>query len=523
MNTGSAPSSQPILSPQARTLGYFLLAVAPALIAAFLILISPPIVIVTGEGQSKIFFSAERRSVFLAGECLTARWEVEGIKEVYINDQPTTGSDSRAICVTPDADTMPTLKVIFQDGAVREYRLDISIVSRNPLLWVLVGLAGLFLLTAVYTVVAPTLAPYFRPVWPLARKAITVVEITFVTLLIIGFVLEFCLRLYFSTFGTERERIMYLYSAADIAAKPSNLIPMPYVSYVPSPVFEGHNALGYRGAEIQLAKPQGTFRIVALGGSTTYSTSTRAEDSYPAQLQQLLRDQYGYSNAEVVNAGVAGYTSWDTFVNYALRVIELQPDLLMIYDGINDIEPRAAQSDCYQGDNPLRGLNPFRSLWQPSRIDSASTLHRFIGIHLGWMPDPSTVTGAFNYFPMACSFDNANIKNNPPLYFERNLRSIIALAQANGTQIMLSTWTYNPDGDQSAVPPEWRVAVVEHNAILRRLAGDYDLPFYDLAATDFAADMAHWAGSDPVHMSAAGTHEQARQYAAFIAQNKLIP
>jgi lysophospholipase L1-like esterase len=301
---------------------------------------------------------------------------------------------------------------------------------------------------------------------------------------------------------------------------------MPYVSYVASPDYPGHNRLGYRGPEVEIPKPPGTFRIVALGGSTTYSSATTAEQAYPAQLQQILRDEYGFSNVEVVNAGLSGYTSWDTLANYMFRVTELEPDLLIFYEGINDVQPRAVASECYRGANPLRGLSPTRLLWGSPQVDSMSVLYRVIAIQMGWMPDPSTLEGVFNSYPYRCAgafVDNERIKDNPPVYFERNLRDLIALAQADDTQVMFSTWTFNPNGDIEAIPPAYQTAVAEHNDIIRSLAAEYDLPIYDLAATDFRQNPDYWANPDPIHMAAPGTHEQARRYAAFLVEQGLIP
>jgi hypothetical protein len=142
------------------------------------------------------------------------------------------------------------------------------------------------------------------------------------------------------------------------------------------------------------------------------------------------------------------------------------------------------------------------------------------------MPDPSTLEGAFTDYPFRCEgalVDNERIKENPPVYFERNLRDIIIIAQANHTQVMFSTWTFNPNGDVGAIPPPYQAAVAEHNDIIRQLAAEYQLPIYDLAATSFWQNPDYWANPDPIHLAAPGTHEQARRYAAFIVEQGLIP
>lgn len=523
MTLPHTPEPHP-LSRGAKALGIFLLAALIACIALATILLSPPIAIQAQEGQARVIFTADRRSVFQAGDCLTVRWQVEGVRAVYINGQPTVGEDEKQLCITPALETRPTVQVVLQDNSVREYILPINIVSRYPMLWAALAAALLLLGLAVGIACAPRLTAFRR----YFGKTVRAVERALLLGVMIGLLLELGTRWYFSNFGTEREKVMYLYSAAEIDSRSSaQFIPMPYVNYVPSPNYEGHNRLGYRGPEVAVPKPPGVFRIVAIGGSTTYSTATTAENAYPRQLEIMLREDYGYANVEVVNAGVPGYTSWDLLAAYIYRVVELEPDLLIIYEGINDVEPRSVAPDCYQGLNPVRGLNPERGLWQRPQVDSPSALYRLIAVRFGWMPDLAALTGRFNLYSIPCPkpfLDDSRIPLNPPVYFERNLRDIIVLARSQAVQVMLSTWaTYRPDSDSGALPLPWYEAVAEHNAVLRRLSAEFRLPLYDLAATDFGQIPDYWALPDTIHMAARGAREQAARYAAFIVQQGLIP
>ena len=62
--------------------------------------------------------------------------------------------------------------------------------------------------------------------------------------------------------------------------------------------------------------------------------------------------------------------------------------------------------------------------------------------------------------------------------------------------------------------------VGEHNAITARLAEELDLPYYDLA-DNMPYNPDFWI--DGLHLTAAGAAEQARQYAAFLVGNGLLP
>ena len=85
-----------------------------------------------------------------------------------------------------------------------------------------------------------------------------------------------------------------------------NSSPHHYLSYIMNPGYRrgdlSHNSMGYRDREFSLEKPDGTFRIVALGGSTVYTAAVKDNSkTYPAQLQRVLRNKYGYKAVEVIN------------------------------------------------------------------------------------------------------------------------------------------------------------------------------------------------------------------------------
>lgn len=493
------------------------------LAAALLLLIPIPFSQDFTLNGAQIHLSAERRAVPFPGDCLVIGWRIEGIRAVYLNGEPTIGESSRQVCIDAAPDHLPVLRVIFAGGSEQEFPFTIGILVRSFIFQGLAGLAilALFGAAALFLAAAPA-----RPAQRI-RQIARALGVGIVIALAAALVMEALLRLYYATWGTEVEKIRYLYAAEEIARLPARYLNgLPYVGYVPHPAFPEHNALGYRGPEITLPKPEGVFRIVALGGSTTYSTATSAEESYPAQLQRTLREEYGYPNVEVINGGIPGYTSWDTLVNYLLRVVELQPDMLIIYDGINDVRPRAASDACYQGANAFRGLNPVRGVYRAlPDIPIASALYRLVAISLGWMPDPSALESVNldTYYRCLQDFDSSRIAEHPPVYFERHLRDLVVLAQSQGIQVMLSSWVYSATIPSAELPPAWFPAIAEHNAILARLAETYGLPFYDLAATDFTQEESYFAGSDPIHLSAAGTREQARRYAAFIDAQVLIP
>ena len=114
------------------------------------------------------------------------------------------------------------------------------------------------------------------------------------------------------------------------------------------------NSLGFRSQEIKLAKPEGTFRIVCVGGSVVYDTRLNLEDAWATRLQEKLGKKFPGRSIEVVNAGIPGRTSADSVVNVALRVLPLSPDVVIVLHGVNDQKP-----------NRYPGFKPDYSHWYP--------------------------------------------------------------------------------------------------------------------------------------------------------------
>jgi len=101
------------------------------------------------------------------------------------------------------------------------------------------------------------------------------------------------------------------------------------------------NSLGFRGRECQIEKPSGVYRILCLGDSSTFGFSVPVGCAYPSLLESRLNasDAYGDKRFEVTNAGVHGYTSFQCLRLYEHRGAQLQPDLVVLYVGPNDIKP----------------------------------------------------------------------------------------------------------------------------------------------------------------------------------------
>jgi lysophospholipase L1-like esterase len=96
------------------------------------------------------------------------------------------------------------------------------------------------------------------------------------------------------------------------------------------------NSYGFRGEEINKDKPKGTFRIFILGGSTVLSRGTAYEKTSARVLEKLLSKNYPNKKIEVINAGVDGYTTEHSLIQYLFKIKDFNPDMIIMWHGIND-------------------------------------------------------------------------------------------------------------------------------------------------------------------------------------------
>ena len=98
------------------------------------------------------------------------------------------------------------------------------------------------------------------------------------------------------------------------------------------------NSDGFRGPEISKEKPDNTYRIFVVGGSTTFAIrSISDQTTIPGYLQENFDKLELSKNIEVINAGVPGFKAIDELRLVKTKLIDYSPDLIIIYDGFNDV------------------------------------------------------------------------------------------------------------------------------------------------------------------------------------------
>jgi len=118
------------------------------------------------------------------------------------------------------------------------------------------------------------------------------------------------------------------------------LISDPFTGYSWQPGYQGEwlsiNSLGFRGAEISTAKPEGTLRVAVVGGSAAFGVGVHDDETIEAYLATALSERLGRP-VEVINGAVTSFNSSQELSQILFRIMPLDPDVIIVYDGRNDI------------------------------------------------------------------------------------------------------------------------------------------------------------------------------------------
>jgi hypothetical protein len=95
-------------------------------------------------------------------------------------------------------------------------------------------------------------------------------------------------------------------------------------------IFDLHtDSRGMRSPEPAVPKPSGTYRVLAVGDSCTFGSGVGQSGTYPMQLEHHLLSMRNEPRFEVLNAGVPGFTSFQSLGLFEMEGAALSPDAVI--------------------------------------------------------------------------------------------------------------------------------------------------------------------------------------------------
>jgi len=274
-----------------------------------------------------------------------------------------------------------------------------------------------------------------------------------------------------------------------------NFTSLAYFPYVLTPNYETHNSYGFRGKEFEI-KPH-RKRIVCVGSSTTFGIYVDSDKTYSAQLENLLNEGAHEFEFEVLNAGIPGWVSTENLLNLQLRILPLQPDLVIIYQGRNEIFPQSFNnfasdySHYRKADYSFKATNYlYKPLFKFSNLFMIFATYR--GSRFGWSwtdENPAYGNTRFENQPTATQvIENLDDPSRNRVY-RSSVASMVAICKSRNIDIILCTMAFQADRlatgnleNDPIIYESLQKQVNENNQIVREIANKFGVPVAETAS-----------------------------------------
>lgn len=303
-------------------------------------------------------------------------------------------------------------------------------------------------------------------------------------------------------------------------------VAQPYLNYTNNPRFidyEGRHTINHTGIkrteDIAFAKEDSVYRIIFLGGSTTFGEVENPDSTYPALLEKSINSKLSnitnkYSKVECLNCGLPSGTSAEILTHYAFKLSYLKANLVVIHAGLNDAATYLFTADgSYQPDygtcrapypSGIRLSPAVRCLFRSKAV--AYFLLRFV--YNSYVGGGAEENIFFKAAPEVSWFTYGNDSIFSPNYnaFYNNVKNVITLAKQKQQAVLLVTEVINPVRQKSSLPDSSMNIVTKglqkHTAFMQQLSVEYSTPFCQLPDSVFTENT--FLPGDVIHLNGTG-------------------
>jgi lysophospholipase L1-like esterase len=248
----------------------------------------------------------------------------------------------------------------------------------------------------------------------------------------------------------------------------------PWIStYDYPPPFTGRDGKPYfrhRTIPTSVEKAAGTFRIIAVGGSTTANEESfrLTGIDYSLALEKKLSEALSGTKIEVLNAGGNAYSTAQSLINIELRLVEYNPDIILLMHNINDCSVNffngGATSDYANKYLKSYFLSP--SLQGTLSASGFLTQSRF----LVWIGLPQI-------FAEKSGDLNPEADYRPGIrFFRRNIVSIAGICRENGIRLILLSQPYSMEPHRFVS----QAAFLAYDQVIAEIAKEQEIDFFDM-------------------------------------------
>ena len=271
----------------------------------------------------------------------------------------------------------------------------------------------------------------------------------------------------------------------DQASMNNSRVQDPVLFWRPESGIPPYSSQGFKTTiEMEVPKPANVFRIMAYGDS---NTEGGREGDWVLELYKLLQLRNSPElTYEVINAGVAGYSSYQGVQRFFEEWEEYQPDLILVSFGWNDLPEALDQSDKAYKPNSALMVQVLRIL---TRYRTFQVIQHYL------LSDG-----------MAARKEKSQARVPLEDYLE-NMQSFGKVGKENDIEIVFLTRPYRATTAQILKEQSWRSGVPGYNQALSRFAqedGEYLVDvqgYFENETTDLFIDETHFTEDGITEMS----------------------
>ena len=335
--------------------------------------------------------------------------------------------------------------------------------------------------------------------------------------------------MYLSRNDISRRGVMavkYIISS-DTNFHPGEYSPSPYLLYR-NKINHSHMGIrqtdqnGYRwhGLELSVTPKTQEFRILCLGGSTTYSNHVTRdiEKSWCYILERQLSARHR-GNIRVINAGLNYAMSAELLAHYVFQAHNFNPELVIIHGPGNDTLAVA------NGDSTSDYRNTRKSLYFQKRTFERTILKfsAFVRmLYVIWLDKSSLVSLEPEKMPPV-KIQNERLKTSEFLQYKSNLENMVILMLSKGSKVVLAPFVQASPSKIEENHPGLSEGMLTANAkmteIMRCLAGtNENIYFLDFDQFKFEDELF----VDSCHLGHKGENLKAQIICDFILSKNLV-
>ena len=285
-----------------------------------------------------------------------------------------------------------------------------------------------------------------------------------------------------------------------------------------NPDYEGVNSLGIRDKEVALDKPEGQSRIIILGDSV----SVLADWDYkPDKLFAAVLQQAYEGRAEVINAGISGFTAYQERLMLEHVLLPYHPDLVILQYTLNDNEKFLHRLD------ETSGL-----LYTEEALQAWAFLSEQ-GDPLAWLPNWSYLAVRLRFLVMEWQREVYEYpwqkypgfalawRDDGWATFEEQLVAIKNLTVGKGGQLVVLMIPFGPQLEENFLARD-RAYVLKPQKIMASLCKKHGIPVLDVFD-----DMRKGGGPklyyDTLHLTSKGHKIVGDVLLQYLAGNEIFP